>query len=301
MNGPVNDFLVTDVEVFRAPSKPPCMERALVLQSLGIPFRVERQRDSFHLIVAGRDAEAALAELANYERENVDWPPKYESPPLLSKGKLAAAIYAAVMIGMHPIGRSGIAGLNFWEAGKMHAGAVRDGEWWRTLTALSLHGDLSHLVGNLVFGAGFALMAAHPLGGGLVWLGFVLSGGLGNLANAWLQDVGHTSIGASTGVFGILGLLAAYEWSRRHTLRYPPMRRWAPLIGALGLFGFLGVGTPDSNTDVLAHVTGFGAGALLGALAAFLHLPNKLGPTGQRIAAVLALALGVLAWFSALR
>ena len=296
----MNDFPLTDVEVFRANTRPPCMERALVLQSLGVPFRVVRAPGGFLLVVAGRDAELALRELASYEQENADWPPRYESPPLLSTGKLAAGIYGALMVCMHPIGKHGMAGLNFWEAGKMQAGAVRDGEWWRTLTALSLHADLAHLVGNLVFGIGFALMASHPLGGGLVWLGFVLSGGLGNLANAWLQGVEHTSIGASTGVFGILGMLAAYEWSRRHTLRYPPMRRYAPLIGGLGLFGFLGVGTPDSNIDVIAHVTGLGFGLVLGALMAATGLPARIGKDGQRVAAGLALALGIVAWWFAL-
>ena len=296
----MNDSLPSHIEVFRAGSKAPCMERALVLQSLGIPFSVQRHLGDFHLIVAAHDAETALAELKNYETENVDWPPRYESPPLLSQGKFAAAVYASVLVLMHPIGKFGAFGLNFWDAGKMQAAAVREGEWWRTVTALSLHADLSHLVGNLVFGIGFALMASHPLGGGLVWLGFVLSGGLGNLANAWLQGVEHTSIGASTGVFGILGLLAAYEWSRRHTLRYPPMRRWAPIIGGLGLFGFLGVGAPDSNVDVIAHVTGLAFGVVLGALAAVTDLPRRLGPNGQRAAGAAALALGILAWIFAL-
>ncbi|MFT5050583.1 MAG: rhomboid protease GluP [Chlamydiales bacterium] len=276
------------------------MERALVLQSLGIPFQVQQMGAGCHLIVPAERAEAALAELSNYETENVGWPPHYDAPPLLSKGKLGAGLYAALIVAMFPVGRQGLLGHNFWDAGKMQAGAVLDGEWWRTVTALTLHGGLSHLIGNAVFGVGFALLAAHSLGGGLTWLGFVLAGGLGNLVNAWLQGAAHTSIGASTGVFGVLGMLAAYEWFRRHTLYYPPMRRFAPIIGGIALFGFLGVGGADSNTDVIAHVTGLGCGGALGALAAAYRAPARLGTSGQRVAAALGAALLVIAWALAL-
>ena len=42
-----------------------------------------------------------------------------------------------------------------------------DGEWWRAVTALTLHGGLSHIAGNLVFGVMFAVLASHSLGVGL--------------------------------------------------------------------------------------------------------------------------------------
>jgi len=276
------------------------MERALVLQSLGIPFVVEPYGAGCHLVVPAERAATALAELTKYETENVDWPPRYDAPPLLSKGKLGAGLYAALIVLMYPVGRQGFLGYNFWEAGMMKARAVFDGEWWRAITALTLHGGLSHLIGNAVFGMGFALLAAHSLGGGLTWLGFVLAGSLGNLLNAWLQGPDHNSIGASTGVFGVLALLAAYEWSRRHTLRYPPMRRFAPLIGGIALFGFLGVGGADSNTDVIAHVTGLVCGGALGALAAWSDAPSRLGAQGQRLAAALGAAILAGAWILAL-
>ena len=46
---------------------------------------------------------------------------------------------------------------------------VLDGQWWRTITALTLHSGLAHLISNLVFGCAFGGLAAHSLGSGLAW------------------------------------------------------------------------------------------------------------------------------------
>ena len=40
-------------------------------------------------------------------------------------------------------------------------------ELWRAVTALTLHGDVVHLVSNLVAGAGFALLVARFFGAGM--------------------------------------------------------------------------------------------------------------------------------------
>ena len=100
----------------------------------------------------------------------------------------------------------------------MDAGRVRDGEWWRTLTAMTLHVDAEHLIGNLLFGAAFGLIAGHLLGNGLAWCSIVAAGALGNVVDALLHPAAHTAIGASTAVFATLGLWAAYVWRRRREL-----------------------------------------------------------------------------------
>lgn len=293
------------VEVFRAPAKKPCLERALVLQARGLPHQVTGHRGQFSLLVPALHAGEALEELAEYGEENVGWPPPRTAPAILSSGRGVAATWAVVLTLIHPAAMSGIAGRDIWTPGKLVAARVIDGEWWRVVTALTLHGGVGHLVSNLVSGAAFLVLASHTLGGGLALLGTLLAGALGNLLNAWIQHPTHSAIGASTAVFGTLGLLASYEWVRRHALGLGPLRRWAPLMAGAALLGYLGMGgdpaSPQAQrTDVVAHVTGFLAGVLIGFVTGHLRLPDRLGRRGQVLCTVLSAALVVLAWSIAL-
>jgi membrane associated rhomboid family serine protease len=108
----------------------------------------------------------------------------------------------------------------------------------------------------------------------------------------------HSAIGASTAVFATLGLLAAYSWRRRtgRSARWP--YRWAPLIAAVALLALLGAG--GEHTDVLAHLTGFFAGTLLGALYGGLSLPLPGRAPLQLLAGASALAAIAGAWAWAL-
>ena len=290
------------VEVFLGRDRRAAGERALVLQAQGIPHQLVPVGRGVALVVPVARAEQALRELASYERENVDWPPARPAPPLLSSGVSGAVVYSVILLAFAPIARTGLFGRNWWEAGKLVAGRVRDGELGRAATALCLHADAAHLVGNLVFGCAFGVLAAHTMGLGVTWAGVLAAGFLGNLTNAWLQEATHSSIGASTAVFGCLGLMSSYEWMRRRALSLPPMRRYAPLLAAAALFGFFGAGEGqgDARTDVVAHVTGAGWGMLLGALTGALRLPERLGSRAQRALALLVVALLAAAWVSAL-
>ncbi len=286
-----------DVVVHQAPQRKEVAERALVLQALGIPHRIQGHPGGFLLAVPLTHAGPARLELQRWTQENVGWPPRYDTPELLSTGKVGAALYIIGLIAWFPAGLYGFMGHNIWRIGRVDAARIRAGELWRTVTALTLHADLSHLVGNLVFGTVFAVLASHSLGSGLAWLCFVGSGALGNLINAWLQDPSHTAIGASTGVFGILGALSAYEWTRRHSLRFPPMRRWAPMAAGATLLGYLGMGREGGNTDVMAHVWGLVAGALLGVVLGRTQAPAATTRAGrQTLCGVAALVIVFVCW-----
>jgi membrane associated rhomboid family serine protease len=183
-------------------------------------------------------------------------------------------------------------------AGELVAGRVRDGEWWRAVTALTLHGDIDHVVGNIVFGAFFGYLAGQYLGSGVAALATVAMAGLGNIGNALVQVAAHRSIGASTAVFAALGLVAAVVWgaSRRYALGWA--RRWSPVVGAIALLAYTGTG--DAQTDITAHLAGFAAGALGGAL---IHVLGGVRPGQLRLqglAGAGACALVLLAWVRAL-
>jgi hypothetical protein len=107
-------------------------------------------------------------------------------------------------------------------AGVLDRGFFERGEWWRVVTALTLHADMLHLLSNLAFGALFGYPAARLFGPGVAWLLILVGGALAYGIDAQLHPPEHYLLGASTAVFTALGLIAAYGW-RRH------LRNWTPL------------------------------------------------------------------------
>jgi membrane associated rhomboid family serine protease len=109
------------------------------------------------------------------------------------------------------------------------------------------------------------------------------------------------TIGASTAVFGALGLLVSLDFLARW--RAPHTRsRWQlvlPLGAGLALLAFLGSGGEDAEReriDYMAHFWGFVAGVVLGAVAALLRLRERTPQLVQHVAAFAAMAVLVVAW-----
>jgi membrane associated rhomboid family serine protease len=166
------------------------------------------------------------------------------------------------------------------------------------VTGLTLHADLSHLLGNLGFGVLFGLMVSQLFGAGLGWLAILAAGAGGNLLNAMLHGPGHTAVGASTALFGAVGILSAYIW-RRHPIPWRGgIRRFAPLSGGLLLLVFLG--TTGERTDIGAHLSGFLAGCLVGLLLAAWDGRLPGGGRAQWAYGLTALGTVLLAWVLAL-
>ena len=135
------------------------------------------------------------------------------------------------------------------------------------------------------------------LGPGIAFGAGTLAAAVANALNASVQPAEHVSAGASTAVFALLGLLAAYSWRRRADQGDRWAYRWAPLVAGVCLLAFTGVG--GERTDVLAHLTGFVAGAVAGLLLA-LRRGRVAGAAGQWVAGLATLAALVLAWAMAL-
>jgi len=94
--------------------------------------------------------------------------------------------------------------------GSANAGLIKQGEWWRSVTALTLHSGFRHLIGNLTFGVIIGLFISQHLGSVLAWFSILLAGMLGNIISAYVQTSAHRSIGASTAVFAVLGIQSVY-------------------------------------------------------------------------------------------
>lgn len=296
------------ITLYRSTRLKPCRERALVLAARSIPHRLVQRGGRHELEVPSPLAMAAAGELSAYERENVGWPPRFDLPPPAPGTSASTAAYAALLVVFFLLQRGAAFGRDWVVCGGASAGAIEGGEWWRAVTALFLHVDVVHLGSNMLYGSLFGYLVAWALGGGLGWLVILAAGVLGNLTNAWIQDSGHFSIGASTAVFGAVGAMAGAEWRRRRLFREPRLRRWAPIVIAFLLLSTMGLEASDpterlpgqGRIDVLAHVTGLVWGIPLGYAAASHEQGLLHSPRVQLVLGLLALALPLVAWGLAL-
>lgn len=266
---------------------------SLVLQARAVPFRLEPQGRNWQLLVPVDRYAAALKELRTYEEKNRNWPPplpKQLERPDNSTPVIAVLLLLAVFhhLTLLSAGLFGSQSIDWLAIGNADAGRIIQGEWWRLLTALTLHSGWLHLLSNLCIGSLFIVRLCRDFGAGLGWSLPLVSGLLGNLANAFLQPPEHRSIGASTAVFGVVGALAAISLLR---FRLPLYRRWPlPVAAGLGLLALLGAA--GENTDLGAHLFGFCVGLALGLVTEFLV--GHYGRPGKGLNRLLAIGCAVL-------
>jgi membrane associated rhomboid family serine protease len=279
------------------------LEFGLVLDAKGIAYERVSAGGAWLLLVPPAAAAGARMEIERYAVERT---PRRTSPsPLPHAGSAAgAAVYAAVLILVAYCAGIQLFDVDWFDAGALESRAGAPVEWFRALTALTLHLDQEHLLGNLLFGIGIGVLAGRVFGPGVAWLSIVLAGGAGNAIELAVSPPWHRAVGASTALFAALGLLSGFGWGRRPQADDRRLYRWAPLFGGVCLLALLGAG--NEHVDVLGHVLGFLSGTVLGWLYAQLALPRRQGAAFRSGAIQLAMgaaaivALGA-AWAAALR
>ena len=279
-------------------TKRDCLRHAFVLEALGIAYEVHSEAGRFILVVGASDADTARDELAAYALETRDRPKSATMPPLWGNGLAGVIGFVGVVVLVAAAENLDALGADWLAMGKTHAGLMRGGQWWRAVTALTLHSDLVHLASNVVFGGLIGLFAGQLLGSGLAWFSILIAGASGNMLLAMFRRASYTSVGASTAVFAALGLVAAYVWVRRKHDHTPKLKRWAPIVGGVILLSYLGTG--GERTDVGAHISGFTCGILLGALYGKLGDRLALRAAHQSLLGLTAVAMLAGAWALAL-
>lgn len=302
-----NDPPVPRVEVARFARLAEARERGLVVSARQLPHWIDREGQEWILSVEETAAEEVHRELAAFELEQQQRPPERIGLPAAPFPKLSLFVAAWVMSSFFLVQQ--LAPERWEENGVANAKAILDGQWWRTVTALFLHGDGPHLTANLVIGLLYALFLIPRLGSGLTWLLILLSGALGNALNAWgYRGDMHYSIGASTACFGALGILVGLEmvarWSEPHTRSL--WQLILPIGAGLALLAFLGVGDQvqeiaTRKVDYMAHCWGFLVGLIEGALAQSTHLRNRLSLRFQVVTGLSTLLLIAYAWTRAFK
>lgn len=286
------------VELRRFAKLADARERGLVLSASGLIHAIARDGEEWVLWLAPEDIPRAFTELEAYEEEleAAAKRPSEEAPPE-RVAYWSVPLVALVIVGFAVFQAEG--GEAWRKAGILSSElVVGRGEWWRTLTALTLHGDVPHVVANLWAGLLFGALLLASFGQGLAWLMILVSGALGNALTVWAYyPQEHRSLGASTAVFGALGLLVGDALGR--LLQRRSGRSWwlwvLPLGAGIALLAFLGAGEGKANVDVLAHLWGFVAGLPLGAGVA-LAKPAPNNGWLQSACGLGAAGILVLAW-----
>jgi membrane associated rhomboid family serine protease len=253
----------------------------------------------------------ARRELLAYLAENRPSPPP-PSFPVLRNTPWVLALLAALPI-WHAFVRWAPPGPEFWrDAGCLDVFRVVHGqEWYRCLTALTLHADAPHMLANTVFACVFVSLLARRTGVGQALLLSLLAGALGNACNALYRPLSHSSLGFSTALFGVVGVLAGmsvvHGAGRGRVL--------LPLAAGTGILASLGAGDLEGRIDYAAHIFGLLAGLGVGALygkrvftfRGGADQPDGNGTDGRVhtrrsvVCALLAAALLVLAWMAAVQ
>jgi len=174
------------------------------------------------------------------------------------------------------------------------------GWWWTLLSASWLHGNLLHILFNMLWVRQLAPATSRIYGAGRMVIIYLAAGAFGFLLSSFagaflgflpvsLRGAGWT-LGASAAVFGLLGALVLY--GRRGGSTAVGQQAWMWAI-FLGVFGFIMPGV-----DNFAHLGGF-----LGGYAAAHWLdPRRPERVEHLMAAVIGLGLSLLAvLFSVLR
>ena len=272
-------------------------EWELVLLAQGLSPSLRRTPDGVVLSVPEAELDRALAGLSAYEREN---PRKAAEPvePTGSGSLLAGAAVALMLLIFFSITVQWLPALSWFARGSADAERILQGELWRTVTALTIHADVAHALSNAVAVALFLGALSSMVGAGLGGALVLLAGAGGNLANAFLHGSPHNAVGASTAVFGAVGLLGSLGTIRRRRRALSRWRAWLPVAAALALLGMLGSG--GQRVDIWAHLCGLLVGTVLGIPIA-LVAPRPPGLRIQWACGAAAVAVLIYCWTVAFR
>jgi membrane associated rhomboid family serine protease len=270
-------------------------EWSLVLSSMGIPHAVRDAHPGWVILVAASDHARAVRSIELYEAENKNWPPRRARELLPYARSLAAPLVMLMLVLFYAVTGPASDSSAWFMRGTAASDRILQGQVWRTVTALTLHADTLHVLGNALTGSIFLSAVNRRLGDGRGPLLMLVAGALGNGMNALWYRTGHLSIGASTAVFGAVGILAATQLMvDRAAGPRPWLERAAPVVGGIALLGMLGA---SPHSDLLAHLYGLIGGIVVGLGAAVvLRGRRRSTPAVQVLCALATIGLVVGSW-----
>lgn len=282
------------------------IEWGAVLESQNIPYEVEkREEDSKILFVIEKgDYSKAMQNIRAYEKER----PFFEkfrvlftaSPqPLRIKAALPCVFFSCIISFFYFLSGPATSQSTWQLKGMLSNQFFSESRWWSPVTAITLHSDIPHLTGNIIFFILFGTAAAIQAGAGSTIFFVVISGILANLTTlSVFGDKTYNAIGFSTSVFGVLGILTTLRlMMNMGNKKISSFYFWIPLIAAVGLLGLTG---GSAGSDLAGHFFGFVWGTVTGIALHFLSKFRKNIPF-QVFLYFLTLGIIAFSWYAALK
>jgi len=233
-----------------------------ILTALQIPHLTSCKDDTFHIFVPESQKQRALNEIEEYLSEDVNGILEIQSSQQSESGPQIFSLFLMCSLSLFYLITGPWDGDSHWfQQGAGNSQAIlEDSQWYRLVTALTLHADTLHLLNNCILG-GFLLHFLFLLtGSGLGVFSLLLASVAGNYINVVLHGPGHLFVGFSTAVFATIGLLSMIRYCDTPTT--PRHHAFVPLMGGVALLAMLG--SSGERTDLGAHFFGLVCGAIGG-------------------------------------
>jgi len=267
----------------------------LVLSSTGISCHSKRGEHGWDISVKDMDYENAINAIEKYFEENQDFQSTDESFYDEYQRTYTGIWVSIILLACHVAFAMSDKSEFFIRTYGSSAFHILHGELYRSATALMLHANALHIMSNIagiiIFGTAVCLI----MGWGVGWFMILMTGITGNLVNALLFRPDQISVGASTAIFGALGILSAYQFIRKFRQPGQKIKAFLPLSCGLALLGILGSG---ENSDLMAHLFGFLGGIILGSFYSIL-VKRPISKEYQAYTLFLTLGILTLAWMKA--
>lgn len=157
-----------------------------------------------------------------------------------------------------------------YEWGANAASAVQDGQYWRLLSSMFLHGSVFHLVINMAALVSAGLIVERIYGHRLFGLIYFGSGLVGSSLSLYFASQSTVAVGASGAIFGVTAALFMAIYQHRKSLPKSFSKQMIVSLSFFITYSIIQSLTKD-GIDTAAHIGGLLTGAALGYL-----LPDRL-------------------------
>jgi membrane associated rhomboid family serine protease len=204
------------------------------------------------------------------------------------KGRALVAPATMVLIGINVLvyvvtaaqgGGINLPGGQLFGQWALQGAAVSDGDWWRLVGAMFLHGSVFHLLFNMLALYWLGTIIEQALGTPRFLLVYFVSGLAGSAGALWFSSAFAVTVGASGAIFGLIGALLILEYLATGSLRGQAMV--LILVNLALTFAVPGI-------SIGGHI-----GGLAGGIAATFALMRFRMPPNRALGFALAAGVGV--------
>ena len=184
----------------------------------------------------------------------------------------------------------GIDGRTLFEFGAKYRAAISLGQWWRLITAGFLHGGILHILMNSWVLFDLGAQVEEIFGAARMIVFYFVATFFGFLASTYWTSA--LSVGASAGLFGLIGAMIALGVQHKSELGAAIRGmyvRWA-------IYGLLIGLLPGLHMDNAAHIGGLAAGFAVAYVAGIPKLVVNWKEKFWRFAAGICVAITALAF-----